>query len=312
MRYLVILIFSIFLFSCSQSPEYYLKRGNSFYISGDYYKAIDMYSRAILNKVDYADAYVSRAMAWEKLGDKMKAIDDYMKAIMYNSHHLAALNNLASIYIEMSQYDKALSYIEKALEVDPSYRYAYYNRGIIKYYTGFVLQAVDDFTKAIEMSGDSMPLARYYRAVCYYKAKMFRKAYDDIVHLIKTSNANDVVYYTASKIMLDLEPHAAVEYINNAIKMKEDPLYYYTRAVINEKLSKISDAINDINTAIKLSNFSKSSYLYYASDLYIKTSNLDIAKKYCDMALEYDKNSIAEYKKRISTITNLKRRLKHR
>ncbi len=307
MRCFVLLYLLLFIISCSQSPEYYLKRGNSFFASGDYYRAIDIYNRAIISRNDYSDAYVSRAMAYEKIGDKMKAVDDYLRAITYKSDHLAALNNLASLYIEMGYYDKALPYIEKTLEINPSYRYGYYNRGVVNYYRGLLSQAIEDFSKAIELCDDRMPLARYYRALSYYKLSMLKEAHSDLVSLMKRSDTNDVIYYTAAKVCVGLDPRLALDYIDRAIKIKEDAIYYYLRAVINEKLSRMVDAINDINTAIKLSNFSKSSYLYYAADIYIKLSRFDNAKEYCDMALSVDKNSETEYKKRMKIMNARKK-----
>lgn len=300
MKRLIFIIF--FLYSCSQSPEYYLKRGNYFFVSGDYYKAIDMYTRALIEKHDYSDAYLSRALAYEKISNKIKAVDDYMQAIKYNPKNTAAYNNIASLYIESGFYDKALYYVNKAIEIDPSYRYGYYNRGLVYYYTSQYSKSVVDFTKAIELSSNKMPLAIYYRAVAYYKLGMLKDAINDIDYLINTSNTNDVIYYTKAKIMYDISPSQAIYFIDRAIEIKQDPQYYYLRAVINEKLSKIDDAINDINNAIKLSNFTKASYLYYASDLYLKLKDTDSALKYCDMALKVDENTKDEYDRRIKNI----------
>lgn len=297
-----IILFILFLLSCSQSPEYYLKRGNSFFISGDYYRAIDMYTLAILKKTDYADAYVSRAMAYEKIGNKIKATDDYLKAITYNPKYLAAYNNLASLYIESSLYDKALYYIEKSLEINPSYKYAYYNRGIVNYFTNKYQDAIRDFTKAIELSSSDMPLAYYYRALAYNKLSMNDEAIKDLNYIVDKGNANDVIYYTIARILLDSNPELAIGNINKALEIKQEHSYYYLRAKINDKLGKIVNAIDDINNAIKISNLSKVTYFYYAADLYIKIFEYSTAEKYCSMALDINPSSKNEYDLRIKVI----------
>lgn len=303
-------LFFIFLLACSQSPEYYLKRGNSFFISGDYYRAIDMYTSAILKKPDYADAYLSRAMAWEKIGNKVKAVDDYLKAITYNPNSPAAYNNLASLYIESSLYDKASYYIEKALELNPSYHYGYYNRGVLNYFTNRYMEAVEDLTKTIELSSSDIPLAYYYRALAYHKLSMNEDAIKDLYYIIERLNPNDVVYYTLAKILLNSDPSKALENIDKAIEIKQEDLYYYLRARVNERLGRLDDAIDDINQAIRASGLSKVSYFYYASRLYVKRSDYSTAEKYCNLAFEKDRSRRNDYDICIDMIKSSLRRRK--
>lgn len=301
------IILFIFLYSCSQSSEYHLKRGNRFFMLGDYYKAIDMYTTAILKKPDYAEAYLSRAMAYEKIGNRTKAMDDYLKAITYNPKYVAAYNNLASLYIESSLYENAYTYIQKAIEINPSYKYGYYNRGLIHYYTKRYNDAISDFTKTIELSKNDMPLAYYYRALAYSKLAMYDNAIADLEYLINSNNSNDVVYYTLAKILYHLEPLKALDNINKAIELKEEHFYYYLRSKINDKLLNIDKAIDDINLAIKISNLSNSEYLYYSCELYLKVGDKETAKKHCDMALELAPMTKDIYNEKIKLITKGKK-----
>lgn len=302
-----IIVIFLFLYSCSQSSEYYLKRGNRFFRDGDYYRAIDMYTTAIIKKNDYADAYLSRAMAYEKIGNKNKAIDDYLKAIMYNPNHAAAYNNLASLYIELSLYDKAYDYIQKAIEINPNYKYGYYNRGLIYYYTKRYHDAISDFTKAIEISQGNLLVAYYYRALAYFKLSMYSNAILDLEYLINSNSSSDLIYYTLAKFSYETDLEKALDAINKALQLREDHLYYYLRAKINERLNNIDDSVNDINNAIKISNFSKTEYLYYACELYIKRGENDIARKYCEMALGLDPSTKDIYHQKIKSILRSKK-----
>lgn len=300
MKYFVFVI--IFLVSCSQPPEYYLKRGNSFFISGDYYNAIDMYSQAIYSKPDYSDAYVMRAMVYEKIGNKTKAIDDYLNAIKYNDKNLAAYNNLASIYIESSLYKDALDLVNKAISIDPSYKYAYYNRGVINYHLREYSLAIDDFTKAIELSSNTMPLAWFYRGMSYYNLGVIDKAVSDLREVVDKTEFSSIAYINLARMMIDYNPKLAYEYIDKVKGFDDNDAYYYLRAKINEKLNDLTSAISDINNAIRLSNFRNADYLYYGADLYIKMKDFKTAKKYCDMAINLKPDKRTEYEKRIRLI----------
>ena len=282
-----IAIFLIFLFSCSQSPNYYYKRGNSFFINGDYYKALDMYSKAILIKPDFSQALVSRALTYEKIGDKEKAKDDYIKAISADPKYLPAYNNIASILIESGLYSDALYYINRALEIYPKYYYAFYNRGLLNYYAKNYKQSIDDLTSAINLNPKD--IAYYYRAMAYYKNREFTNAISDLEKIKDLSS--DIVYYQLAKIKLENLDPSAINDINKAIGIKQEPSYYFLKSRIYVKLNNFNMAEESINQAIKLSGASKSSYLYYAGDIYLHSGNQEMARKYYDMAIKVNPGS---------------------
>jgi Tfp pilus assembly protein PilF len=97
-------------------------------------------------------------------------------------------------YEEKGQFDQAVDDFTKALEIDPKNAGAYYHRGI-----GYVNQeqytwAIDDFTKALEIDPKNAG-AYYYRGVAYYSKKEYDKSWKDI------KKAQDLGYKIPSKFL---------------------------------------------------------------------------------------------------------------
>ena len=57
-------------------------------------------------------------------------------------------------YTEKGEYDKAIADCSKAIELDPSYDRAYYNRAFAYSEKGEVTKAIGDLEKCIELSTD--------------------------------------------------------------------------------------------------------------------------------------------------------------
>ncbi len=60
----------------------------------------------------------------------------YDKVLEYYPNNAIALNNIGATYIEVKDYDTALSYLEKALKIDDSYANSYYGIGLCYYHQG--------------------------------------------------------------------------------------------------------------------------------------------------------------------------------
>ncbi len=73
----------------------------------------------------------------------------------------------------------ALNDLNKAISIDPSHYYAYYNRGNLYDNLGFFDKAIKDYSKAIKLSNDNkiMKSATYVnRGVIYARTKKYEHA----------------------------------------------------------------------------------------------------------------------------------------
>ena len=82
-------------------------------------------------------------------------------------------------YGEKGQLDQAVDDFTKALEIDAKSTDAYYNRGIAYVYKGQYDWAVDDLNKVLEIDLKNGG-AYYYRAIAYYFKKRYDESWKDI------------------------------------------------------------------------------------------------------------------------------------
>jgi tetratricopeptide (TPR) repeat protein len=108
-----------------------LKEGNKFYNSGDYNTAIASYTKAIIEKRDFAKAYNNRGNAYDEKGDYETAIQDYSKAIELDPNLAAAYNNRGFAYYNKGDYEAAIQDCSKAIELDPNYAVAMASLGSV-------------------------------------------------------------------------------------------------------------------------------------------------------------------------------------
>jgi len=103
----------------------------------------------------------------------------------------------AMAYEEKGQFDQAVDDFTKALEIDPKNAGAYYYRGIGYMNQGQYRWAIDDFNKALEIDPKNAG-AYYYRGSAYYSRKEYDKSWKDI------KKAQDLGYKIPSKFLESL------------------------------------------------------------------------------------------------------------
>ena len=85
----------------------------------------------------------------EELGEHQQAISYYEKAIQIQPNYVKAHNNLGVILKELGEHQKAISYYEKAIQIDPKYEVAYINLGMLFKELGEYQKATSYYEKAI-------------------------------------------------------------------------------------------------------------------------------------------------------------------
>jgi len=60
-----------------------------------------------------------RGTAYAMLGREKEAISDLLLALKENPNHISTLNNLANLYAKSGQFEPAIKYFKKALDIFP-------------------------------------------------------------------------------------------------------------------------------------------------------------------------------------------------
>ena len=97
--------------------EPYFNLGNVYKALNKNEEAIASYKKAIEIKTDYADAYHNLGVLYSKLNRNEEAITLYKQTIEINPNHAGVYNNLSATYFRNKQYQLAIEYCDKAINL---------------------------------------------------------------------------------------------------------------------------------------------------------------------------------------------------
>ncbi|MGD0566271.1 MAG: tetratricopeptide repeat protein [Candidatus Goldiibacteriota bacterium] len=139
---------------------------------------------------DFVLLHYKKALILTSLGRTGEAENEYLKMIKIDPYFKEALAPLAYISCGRGDYEKALSYINKALEKYPDDAALYSYLGNIYFASQRLKEAVFAYKKAVEISGNK---DYYYNLGCiYYAMKDFSGARLNIDKAIETGGKNDL------------------------------------------------------------------------------------------------------------------------
>ncbi len=156
-----------------------------------------------------------------------------------------------NLYAE-KKTDEAITYLDKALEMDPRHLEAYVLRGFIRYGSHKYVEAIQDNLKALEVDPRCQQ-AHYLAGKSYGRLKNEKKALKHLEKAAELLPEDDRVYNSIGLIYVGKDYSKALEQIRRAInlypKMAE---YYANRGMVYEKLEKIELARKDYEKALKI------------------------------------------------------------
>jgi tetratricopeptide (TPR) repeat protein len=82
--------------------------------------AIETFTRIIERKPDFAEGWNKRATIYYLVGEYEKSLRDCDEVMKRNPVHFGALSGYGQIYLRLGQPEKALTYFERALAVNPN------------------------------------------------------------------------------------------------------------------------------------------------------------------------------------------------
>lgn len=151
----------------------------------EFASAIRNFSKFLETDENNTDIIFFRGLSKSELGDLYGAISDYDKVIELNSNYPMqynkigmAYNNKAYSYVKLKEYDKALPFVEKALELDKSEWYFWDTRGEIYLNLGNYDKSISDLDKAIKIKEN--PNSYFLRGLAKIKSGQKVKGCKDL------------------------------------------------------------------------------------------------------------------------------------
>lgn len=273
----------------------YSYSGDIYLMLGKIHEADSLYNRSISVDKNFYEAYFKLGNLYFMKGDKVEAENQYNKVIELNPDYYFAYLNLAVIYLYKDR-TKAIKYLDRSIEINPSFAPAFYMRGYLKDRSGKTSGAFEDWNKAIELEPMN-DLYRVSRGFLYIYEKQYNKGIDELILVIGKSKKNfvsdfeksykaQVVNDFLSQVQLysqyadrfsNEESNQVItalcsfylgkyklagNYYEKLLKNSLCPgLIYYLNGFNQEYLSKSDIAITNYNNAMRESSFPDEVYL---------------------------------------------------
>jgi len=173
-----------------------VEQGKFLFNTQQYKKAEDIFTKLIEKKKAFADVYNLMGLIAHQDGRFGEAISHFEQALKINSRYTEALLNLAILYNDLSEYDKAKKLVERSRKdskktktaIDPFIRSKLANKHaeVGDWYRGVgaFKQASEEYRKALEMEDKYVDI-RTKLAVCLREEGQKPKAADELKQAIK-------------------------------------------------------------------------------------------------------------------------------
>ena len=227
-----------------------------YYTSKDFAKALEFFKAALPDtNTKYIDSapiffYIGNIMSFNKEYDK--AIDFYNKTIELNSLFTMAFNNRGACHWLQKQKEQALSDFNQSLKIDPDLYLAYNNRGLYYHALGEFDKALSDYAHALAIDPEYFTVY-YNRAYLYNEMKLYDKALLDYDKAL-TFQPNNAAIYNNRALVYDAqkEKNKALSDLNLSIKLNPKLVEaYFNRGNILKKMGKYEQAICDYGIVLQ-------------------------------------------------------------
>jgi len=271
-----------------------VKTGEDFYESKNYTDAITQYSKALEIETDYVEAYVLRAQAYEQINELENAAIDYKRATAFEQKDEELYYKGGKLFAEVGMDSTAIVMLSKAIELKKKYLPPY--RILVQSYlnVGNFDKALTTANEWVEL--DKNAKSYYYEALVYDSLQQYVKS-TEVYRKCLTENPQFVQAYVgiaSAELNLDRINEAYTD-INKAIEFDKNNVdAYVIKSRIGIKNMDYPNAINDISRAIIIEPENKELYRLRGT-YYLQFGQYSNAISDYNKILLIDKGDISAY-----------------
>jgi tetratricopeptide (TPR) repeat protein len=288
----------------------YFHRSGAYLRKNEIYQALSDCNAAIKLDTNYADAYECRGTVYLSSGDVEQAIGDFNYSTHLQPSDPVAWSNLGLAYLYNKDYQQAKNALTHSINLLPT-SIAYRLRGIVHNGLHEYNPAISDFTKAIELNPDYSN-AYFDRGDSYALIGDYRSAESDrsYARKLRASEPDESEYSTISKYDQDIE-----KYTNIIKQNPNDADAYFRRGMAYSSKGDYERAIQDLTKSIALEPVSEAynnrGYIYaergnynQAISDFNKSIELDPehASSYYNLGVAY--SNLEDYQQAIACFSN--------
>ncbi len=234
------------------NPELYYRRAQLYFDEKYLDKAISDMDQAISLREDNALYYLQKGRILYAMNKTVDASKQYEKAIAVKPDFVEAKMKLAELYYLVKEHKKSLDLYNSVLETEPKNTTVLFYKGMNYKEMGDTASAIQVFQKAYELD------ARYYDAVMQlgnlYAALRNKIALDYYVTASRIKPKSPEPPYSAGVFYQQQRDYKrAIGMYRQALKGNERYYQaYYNSSLINVEMANYDEAIQNLNTVIRI------------------------------------------------------------
>lgn len=267
---------SLLLSACSdqdqsEAAQFFLK-GNLKLSQKEYTDAIHYYDEALQKKNDFADAYNNRGIAYLRMGDIEKALSDFSKAIDIDPKFDQAYFNRAGALVDTKTFVTAATDLEKIRKSYQDSTNYYLKWGDLKFGQGYYEQALAEYDRSLSLRPQNVQ-ALVNRGVVYFENKNFKAAQDDFEKALQLDGQQELAYNNLSLLFArQNQLIQATKMIERALDFNPvNPIYLNNKGYILLLQNKLEEAKKLIDRA--LAKEGQNSYAHRNLGIYFLKGN---------------------------------------
>lgn len=258
--------------------------------------AIQNFSKAIQIKPKYSDAYWGRGMAFKMKYEYIEAGEDLEKAIHLDPNNDEAYISLAEVKYHLTDYTKSDFYYSQYLKKHPNDYDTYSDRGFVRMVRLYLKEAIEDYTKAIELNPSQQFKDYLGRGKAKYLIHDYEGSNKDFDKAIEiNSNSIDILYTIGTFFVEQENFKEAISYFDKILALdNNNSRTFLYRGFSKNGIEKFDEALLDLNKAIELEPDFGYSYLQRG----FSKVQLGLAKQACidfNKAKELGEDDADEY-----------------
>ena len=235
--------------------------------------------------------YVKRGYFHYKKGDYEKAISYFSKALEINAESSSIYETRARAYVKKREYDSAIADLSKLIELEPEDPWYYVFRAHVYFDKGDYDKVIEDSSKVINLNSQDW---NYYalhelRGRAYLEKKLFKEAIADFTVAVKVDPGAQTYNYLGFARFENNEFDSAIADFNKAIEFApRSAKSYLGRGLALTSKGDYDNAILDIKKVLDIDPTAEDVCRTCLLAVFEKADRIDEALAFLDTLLKAD------------------------